>query len=45
MSKEKEELKSWRKAAEVFNASKSERTIEDVKQELKKIRSEKTDDK
>ncbi|HGA0513260.1 TPA: hypothetical protein ACIQMB_005448 [Bacillus pacificus] len=44
MSKE-EKLKSWRKGAEVFNKSESERTVEDAKYELKKIRSERTDDK
>lgn len=46
MSKEKEEeLKGWKKAAAVFNTSESERTVEDVKQELKKIRNERTNDK
>jgi len=41
----KEEVEEWRKAAEVFNKSESERTAEDAKQELKKIRSERMDDK
>ncbi|BCC15162.1 hypothetical protein BCM0074_p260 (plasmid) [Bacillus cereus] len=43
MSKEKDEVKGWRKAAEVFNKSESKRTTADVKQELQKIRSEKRD--
>lgn len=41
----KEEVKGWRKAAEVFDKSKSTRTVEDVKEELQKIRSEEMKDK
>ncbi|MEB9505241.1 hypothetical protein P4J13_14980 [Bacillus anthracis] len=43
MSKERGEVTGWRKAAEVFNKSESKRTTEDVKQELQRIRSEKSE--